>query len=79
MTTLITVRGRYRRTHRCDAHCYEAKSDPVKCECICAGKNHGVGADRATQNVRAFTPAQLRDIAARGGWIADNIRQGELL
>jgi hypothetical protein len=42
---------------RCDARCYEA-SDP-HCDCICGGRNHGAGKQRAMDNTR--------DMAAR--WI----------
>ncbi len=34
-------------THQCGARCYDAKSSPEKCICICGGKNHGVGLSKA--------------------------------
>lgn len=35
---------------RCDARCYTA-SDP-SCECICGGRNHGAGLQKAMDNTR---------------------------
>ena len=35
---------------RCDARCYEA-SEP-HCDCICGGRNHGAGQQRAMDNTR---------------------------
>ena len=49
MTTVITFQNSG-TTRRCDAHCHNAESD--KCECICGGKNHGVGIHQATQNAQ---------------------------
>jgi hypothetical protein len=49
MTTVITYKsGNFVR--RCDAHCHMAKGD--SCECICNGRNHGVGFKQAIANVR---------------------------
>lgn len=33
---------------RCDARCYNAQGD--QCDCICGGKNHGVGLSVALKN-----------------------------
>jgi hypothetical protein len=35
---------------RCDARCYEA-TEP-KCDCICSGRNHGAGLQKAADNTR---------------------------
>ena len=48
MTTLITYQNS-EETRRCDAHCYDAKHD--KCDCICGGRNHGVGLRKAADQV----------------------------
>lgn len=77
MATLIHVRYGSGQTHRCDARCYDAKMP--NCQCICGGKNHGVGITKAVENVCAYTKSQLEAIAAKGGWIADDIKQGKLL
>jgi hypothetical protein len=37
-------------TQRCDARCYSAKHG--NCRCICNGSNHGVGIQKALDNVR---------------------------
>ncbi len=52
MPTLITVRwGGGRRSIRCDATCYNAKTvNSHKCLCICGGANHGVGLPQAYKN-----------------------------
>ena len=45
-------------TQRCDARCYNAKSG--ECKCICGGRNHGAGIDKALDNVRTmFAPLVL--------------------
>lgn len=33
---------------KCDANCYNATGG--KCDCICNGKNHGVGINKAREN-----------------------------
>jgi hypothetical protein len=38
------------RTRVCNEQCYNAKS--AECNCICGGKNHGVGEQAARLNVR---------------------------
>lgn len=35
---------------RCDARCYNAHGG--ECDCICGGRNHGAGVDKALDNVR---------------------------
>jgi hypothetical protein len=52
MTTLIAVYKTFGCVGRCDSRCYEAKSDPKTCDCICGGKNHGAGATGAKANAR---------------------------
>lgn len=47
--TLITV-GNSEGERRCDARCYDAQG-PV-CDCICGGRNHGAGLERAQDNTR---------------------------
>lgn len=42
-------------TQRCDARCYNAIGG--KCECICSGRNHGAGVEKALTNTREmFAP-----------------------
>jgi hypothetical protein len=77
MTTLIYVRYGSGETHRCDARCYTAREPD--CSCICGGKNHGVGESKAVQNVLQYTEDQVRAIAAKGGWISEELKQGKLL
>ena len=50
MATLIAVYNSDGCVGRCDARCYNATSE--HCDCICGGKNHGAGLDRATENTR---------------------------
>lgn len=57
--TLITV-GNSEGARHCDARCYDA--DPTTpCECVCGGRNHGVGLARA----RAQTAEMAEQILAR--------------
>jgi hypothetical protein len=48
MTTLIVVGNSEGVVGRCDAKCYEAREP--ECDCICGGRNHGVGLQRALEN-----------------------------
>jgi hypothetical protein len=50
MTTLIAVYNSDGCVGRCDAKCYEATC--TNCDCICGGRNHGAGKQRATDNTR---------------------------
>jgi hypothetical protein len=52
MTTLIAVYDSDGCVGRCDAKCYEA-TDP-DCDCICGGRNHGVGRAQAVENTAAL-------------------------
>lgn len=75
MTTLIEC---YSAQHgRCDAKCYDATGP--RCHCVCGGMNHGKGLELATEQTRELAADQVRAIEARGGWIADEVRQAVLL
>lgn len=50
MATLISVYSNGKCIGRCDERCYNAEHD--HCECICGGKNHGVGYKKAVGNTR---------------------------
>ncbi len=54
MTTVLIAHPRDGKTERrCEARCHDAKGK--KCTCICGGKNHGVGFEKALENT--FDPA----------------------
>lgn len=63
MTTLIAVYTSQGCVGRCDAKCYEALT-PV-CDCICNGRNHGRGLDRAVANTRELAHQWLEEYAQR--------------
>ena len=50
---------------RCDARCYNAK-EPA-CECICGGKNHGAGLERAAEQTRESAEQWIKAYAERLG------------
>lgn len=50
MATLIAAYNSEGCVGRCDAKCYDAKGGA--CDCICGGKNHGVGRQRAVENTQ---------------------------
>lgn len=52
MATLIAVYTSDGCVGRCDAKCYNATGD--KCNCICHGRNHGVGAKKAIQQTEQY-------------------------
>ena len=40
---------------KCDEACYNAKH--INCNCICHGKNHGLGLEHALKNAEAIVDA----------------------
>ena len=57
--TLIAVYNSEGRVGRCDARCYNAKTDV--CDCCCGGMNHGTGRKKASENTEAYAERILRD------------------
>lgn len=74
MTTLIHAQGA--GAGRCDAKCYDAQCD--QCDCVCGGMNHGMGASMARDNTAQLAGELLDQVEARGGFIAEELRQREL-
>ncbi|MCA1571075.1 MAG: hypothetical protein LC798_12280 [Chloroflexi bacterium] len=64
MTTLIGVYNSEGCVGRCDARCYDAKHPD--CDCICGGKNHGAGLNRAVENTRELASAWIEKARADG-------------
>lgn len=50
MATLVAVIVGDRIVARCDSRCYDGKTPPETCKCLCGGENHGVGLERAIAN-----------------------------
>lgn len=49
---------------RCTVHCYDAPPGPCHagdCQCVCRGRNHGVGRTRAVHNWRAVAELYTRE------------------
>jgi len=61
MSTLIAVYNSDGCVGRCDAKCYEATT-PI-CDCICRGKNHGVGLKKAIDNTREMAEKRVEKYA----------------
>ncbi len=74
MTTLIAVYNSDGCVGRCDARCYEAKHEG--CDCICGGKNHGAGLQRAQDNTRELAQAWLEEVKRRSG---DDVQVAQVL
>lgn len=64
MTTLIAVYNSDGCVGRCDARCYEAAEE--ECDCICGGRNHGAGQERALGNTRELAESWLEQARANG-------------
>lgn len=63
MTLLTAERANPYGVQRCDARCYDSRP-ATQCDCICAGRNHGVGLRKALENVRTiFVPILSRGMA----------------
>ena len=58
--TLISVHNSDGCVGRCDARCYNATHP--HCDCICGGKNHGVGPQQAELNTREMTEELTKKI-----------------
>ena len=69
--TLISVFDSDGCVGRCDAKCYEASSPVHTCDCVCHGKNHGVGLKKAESNVREYGEEMARKYIE-----AKNIKNG---
>jgi len=48
MTTMIVIYNSDGLVGRCDKRCYDGTTK--NCECVCGGKNHGVGLRQAAAN-----------------------------
>lgn len=77
MTTAIAVYNSEGCVGRCDAKCHNATAP--ECDCICGGRLHGVGAERAiAQNTRDLLGDAIADelaaFAARNGVDVDELR-----
>ena len=65
MVALIAVYNSEGCVGRCDARCYDAAH--ADCDCICGGKNHGAGLERARANVADYAEHELERWAAQQG------------
>lgn len=79
MTTVLSVHNSDGCVGRCDANCHDATSPD--CDCICGGRNHGVGLQRAIENNYAeFLGVKALDEYARKRGIAvDDLSLEQLL
>ena len=75
MTTLIHAQGA--GAGRCDAKCYDAQGP--ECDCVCGGMNHGAGVQGATDRTKELAGEMLKEVERRGGFIADELRQQQLI
>ncbi len=71
MATLLTV-GNSEGERRCDAKCYDAEGGD--CDCVCGGKNHGAGLQRALENTRELGERWLEQAAAHQGCTIAELR-----
>ena len=63
MTPLIAVYENDGCKGSCDVRCYEAREP--HCDCVCGGRNHGAGLERAVENTRELA----------NGWIETYTQQ----
>jgi hypothetical protein len=74
MTTTLAVYNSEGCVGRCDANCHDATSP--HCDCICGGKNHGQGLQKAIENnheLIGLTPEDLKKFAEAHGLDADKL------
>ncbi len=60
MATLISQTTSSGGTRRCDARCYNGKH--ARCKCICGGRNHGVGLEKALENTKEMAKDLLKQV-----------------
>jgi len=65
MTTLIAVYDNNGCVGRCDARCYEAQEP--QCDCICHGRNHGAGLQKAMSNTRQMAQEWMQAYSRERG------------
>lgn len=65
MTTLIAVYNKSGCVGRCDAKCYDAKNP--ECDCICGGRNHGAGLQKAIEQTREQVEKWVDEYAKEKG------------
>lgn len=74
--TLIAVYNSSGCVGRCDARCYNA-TEP-NCVCICGGKNHGAGLNKALDNTREYCAQWLKDCKKEFGRSCKSEINGEV-
>jgi len=62
MTALFTIWTNDGRRSACDEPCYNAYD--AHCSCVCGGRNHGLGIQRAAQQTARFLPQWVQDLAS---------------
>jgi hypothetical protein len=75
MTTTLAVYNSEGCVGRCDANCHNAKS--ATCDCICGGKNHGAGLQKAVENNReliGLTEDDLKRFADAHGFKCEELK-----
>jgi len=72
MTTMISVHNSDGLVGRCDARCHDATSEV--CDCVCGGRNHGVGESQAIENTREMAETMLEEYTERLGLVAGEWR-----
>lgn len=75
MTTVLAVYNSDGCVGRCDANCHDARS--ATCDCICGGKNHGAGLQKAVENNReliGLTEDDLKRFAEAHGFKCEELK-----
>jgi len=65
MGSLIYQHNGQHCTGKCDSNCYNA-TGPI-CDCICGGKNHGVGLEQAKENTRLYAEEMIEQYSKANG------------
>ncbi len=74
MTTVLAVYNSEGCVGRCDANCHNATESA--CDCICGGKNHGAGLQKAIENnheLIGLTPEDLQKFAEAHGFKCEEL------
>ena len=67
MATLMRLVLSSGKQRSCNSRCYSAKNP--ECHCICGGRNHSKGLQRAVDNTTLLSEEDIRQMIAQGGTI----------
>lgn len=72
MSCLIYASNGEQCIGKCDANCYNATHQD--CDCVCGGKNHGVGYKKAVENTIKYADEWIEKYAKHKGLKQNDVK-----